>query len=187
MGRRDPFWAHDRWSFGFGSHNPAWQELHDYDFEIRDYHAGSLADGYRDWREYRRQREAEGARAILPHDAAGELRRWRNWRRQRQRARRSGGPGESRHRHGRSPHDAAYGRYDRDLLAARFGGWAGVGYPDQVRDRGYAGFEGRRDYEGPHGYRRYDRDIGDGGHGGHGGGYGGPVRGRRRGPGRGRR
>jgi hypothetical protein len=175
MDRRNPFWAHDRWGSGFGSHNPAWQELHDYDFEIRDYRAGSLAEGYRDWREYRRQREAESAGAVLPYDAPAEVRRWRNWQRQRQRPRqrqrqrqparhgdaeRSRGYGRSYGGEygGRAP-GGGYGRYDRDLLGPRYGRGARAGYEGDhggspwdrggpVRE-GADPFMGRRHGQGP--------------------------------------
>ncbi len=87
----EPFWARRRWRFGFMPHDPAWDELHDYDFEMRGpYQPGALVDAYIQWRRYRdeERREWLAAHGLTEDDVAHldltpseELHRWRAWRR----------------------------------------------------------------------------------------------------------
>jgi hypothetical protein len=103
----DPFWSHRRYGSGFLPHDPAWNELHDYDFEMRGpYEPGSLVDAYIEWRQYREAERriwladrglseddmSEDDVAELGLTPAQELRRWRAWRRANRQA--EGGPVE---------------------------------------------------------------------------------------------
>lgn len=88
------FWARRRDGPRWLSSDPAWRELHDYDFEMQGpYETGRLLDAYIEWREFRdEEREAIGRDEVPPADSSYEqLRRWDEWRRDRRRWR-GGGP-----------------------------------------------------------------------------------------------
>jgi hypothetical protein len=83
-----PFWAHRRWGSGWLPRDPAWEELHDYDFEMRGpYETGRLLDAYLEWREYQRAdlRDAEGRPRPPATTSYEQLVRWEEWRRERHR------------------------------------------------------------------------------------------------------
>mgnify|MGYP007058148946 FL=1 len=106
-----PFWAHERWGRGLSmGRDPAWSELHDYDFEIQGpYRPGDLTEGYRQWRQFRAEQRARGYALDYQQDALELYRRWMDWRRERARSREA--PGTPRDRWG--AYDAGYGRtYD---------------------------------------------------------------------------
>lgn len=83
-----PFWSARRGGSSWLPHDPAWRELHDYDFEMRGpYETGRLLDAYLEWREFRDEdrRDVEG-RARRPAETPYELlHRWEEWRRERHR------------------------------------------------------------------------------------------------------
>jgi len=88
--RGEPFWMHRRWGSGWIGRDPAWTELHDYDFEMRGpYRTGALLDAYLLWRRFQEE-EREYERRTgqeLSRDAYAQLKRWRDWRRARRRGR----------------------------------------------------------------------------------------------------
>lgn len=97
-----PFWTRRRRRSLWFTQDPAWHELHDYDFEMRGpYETGRLLDAYIEWREFREEEERAVARRELePADSNYErLRRWEDWRRERRRRQAdpsAGDPGEVR-------------------------------------------------------------------------------------------
>lgn len=87
-GYDSPFWMRRRGGTSWFSQNPAWEELHDYDFEMRGpYETGRLLDAYIEWREFRdEERRAIARQELQPADSAYEqLYRWDEWRRERRR------------------------------------------------------------------------------------------------------
>ena len=88
--RDEPFWTHRRWGSSWIGRDPAWTELHDYDFEMRGpYRTGALLDAYILWRRFQEEeREYERRTGVeLPQDAYAQLKRWRDGRRARRRGR----------------------------------------------------------------------------------------------------
>ncbi|MBI4545160.1 MAG: hypothetical protein HY703_08200 [Gemmatimonadetes bacterium] len=66
--------------------DPAWNELHDYDFEMRGpYRPGALLDAYLEWQQFRREASPAQGRRIWPEDAWEELHEWLEWRRHQRR------------------------------------------------------------------------------------------------------
>lgn len=73
-----PFWSHRRGGSGWLPRDPAWSELHDYDFEMRGpYETGKLLDAYIEWREFREEDRHRPA----PQSSYELLHRWEEWRR----------------------------------------------------------------------------------------------------------
>jgi len=116
-----PFWAHERWGSGWVGEDPAWAELHDYDFEMRGpYRPGALLDAYIEWKRFLEAERASGReweRLEHPREARGVLQRWRAWQRQTRRRRRERArrvrEAESRtpeFRTGRYGYEGEYGR-----------------------------------------------------------------------------
>lgn len=82
MAYDEPFWATPR--FGVWSSDPAWTELHDYDFEMRGpYEPGKLLDAYMEWREFQRENRRYPERRSRGRGETNYelLRRWEEWRR----------------------------------------------------------------------------------------------------------
>lgn len=83
-----PFWSNRSGRPGWLPYDPAWEELHDYDFEMQGpYEPGRLLDAYLEWRAFQAEDrwDADG----LPRPAAStsyeQLVRWEEWRRLRHR------------------------------------------------------------------------------------------------------
>jgi len=87
-GYDQPFWVRRRNGSPWFSQNPAWTELHDYDFEMRGpYETGRLLDAYIEWREFREQEQRAIERGDIEPAFSDyeQLHRWEDWRRERRR------------------------------------------------------------------------------------------------------
>jgi hypothetical protein len=89
-----PFWSNERRGSSWLPRDPAWDELHDYDFEMQGpYETGRLLDAYLEWRRFLDEDrwDAEGRPRPPAGTAYEQLYRWEEWRRARHRR-----PGEPR-------------------------------------------------------------------------------------------
>lgn len=85
MPRDGHFWSHPRWgSRGWLPRDPAWTELHDYDFEMEGpYQPGKLLDAYLEWKRFREEDRLDefGRSRPEPYSDLQLLHRWEDWRR----------------------------------------------------------------------------------------------------------
>jgi len=118
--------------------DPAWAELHDYDFEMRGpYRPGALLDAYIEWKRFLEAERAAGREwesAEHPREAWLVLERWRDWQRRARRRRRERASvareAETRPPEYREYH-AAYDDYAGDLRGRpvpRYDGGYGADY-----------------------------------------------------------
>jgi len=82
----EPFWMPRRGGGGWIPRDFAYNELHDYDFEMRGpYRTGKLLDAYMEWRQFREEDRFDeyGRPRREPDPPLQRLNRWKAWRRQR--------------------------------------------------------------------------------------------------------